>query len=259
MAGIHLQSASPLSSNSSQQSLIEDEEALQNSSETTFDPDKMAEVPIKLDAEAQLANAMESVLPNTPASRKVPRLVTSTRQGSIGAALPWKVDETGSPYTPISQGRKASFAPPPPKAGSYRPTAAGSPAPSSPYSSSPFTPLSASSANHLLDLSNPPNYTQNSRASFSDRSTTYYDQNSTPFYQNSVSSSLGSPMTPSRRGLGILDNDPNIYLRGEGDADEDTMWDTAAKWAKAAGKRLSAGEQQIWKMVSEVVTGEVDR
>lgn len=34
------------------------------------------------------------------------------------------------------------------------------------------------------------------------------------------------------------------------------MWDTAAKWAKAAGKRLSAGEQTIWKMVSAMGPGD---
>lgn len=66
-------------------------------------------------------------------------------------------------------------------------------------------------------------------------------------------------MTTIRRGRGILDNDPSLYLRSEADADEESVWDTATRWAKAAGKRVSQGEQQIWRMVSAVSSGEGDR
>ena len=124
-----------------------------------------------------------------------------------------------------------------------------------------------SQANSVSDLSNPPGYKQDHRTSFSDRGSGLDDtipsyDNASPFYANSSNypSTISSPVTPTRRGRGILDNDPSLYLRGEGEGNEDAgWWDAAAGWAKAAGKRLSQGEQQLWKMVSAVTNTEDDR
>ncbi|KAK5947160.1 hypothetical protein PMZ80_001307 [Knufia obscura] len=301
MAGLENHSASPSSSKSSQESLNKNMEALDvpsNSKATTSstsktDTDAMEDVPLMLDNESK--PELLSQAPSTPTASQQPTKPTprlDTRKSSIAAPLPWKIDETSSPYTPTSHTRKASYAPPP--RASYRGSidissvnGAGSPrsklpplsttatASSSPYApSSPYTntsnssPMSRTSSNNTNnpthDLSHPPGYTQQTHP-FTDRiptktltSPTY--TNHSPFYANAssstYSSSISSPLSPTqRRGRGILDNDPSIYLSGE-DGEEESVWDTAAKWAKAAGKRLSAGEQTIWKMVSAMGPGD---
>jgi len=255
---------------------------------STPEADMMEDVPLVLDNESApepLSQPINNPVVERRPSRTVPRL--DTRKSSITAPLPWKVDETSSPYTPTSHARNASFAPPP-RAG-YRgsidadlntnspmhklpplsTTATSGSGSSSPYThapSSPYTnsssPLSLTSTNsHTIDLSHPPGYSQHP-STFTDRepatstSTPSYTNHS-PFYSNSsYTSSIGfsTPLSPTRRGRGILDNDPSIYLSGE--EDDESMWDTAAKWAKAAGKRLSVGEQTLWKMVNAMGTGD---
>lgn len=291
MAGLDTHSDSPISSKSSQESLKKDKDTMGASSHpeaATPAPDAatMEDVPLVLDSESQTEQPSEP-FSNPVASQRprttIPRL--DTRKSAVAAPLPWKIDETSSPYTPTSHSRKPSFAPPPrasyknsvdvrsaaspqPKLSplSTTPTATAS---SSPYTpASPYThsqsssPYSNSGTNsHTIDLSHPPGYTQHSTP-FTDRVSTLDSPsytNHSPFYSNSsYSSSISSPLSPTARarGRGILDNDPSIYLSGEADGDEETMWDTAAKWAKAAGKRLSAGEQTIWKMVNAMGPGD---
>lgn len=307
MAGLNTHSASPLSSKSSQESLskTKDNEMTDPSTQaiataSTPEADMMEDVPLVLDNESApepLSQPINNPVVERRPSRTVPRL--DTRKSSITAPLPWKVDETSSPYTPTSHARNASFAPPP-RAG-YRgsidadlntnspmhklpplsTTATSGSGSSSPYThapSSPYTnsssPLSLTSTNsHTIDLSHPPGYSQHP-SPFTDRelpnlkstSTTLSSPNYTnlsPFYSNSsytssLNTSFSSPLSPTRsgRGRGILDNDPSIYLSGEEGDDDESMWDTAAKWAKAAGKRLSVGEQTLWKMVNAMGTGD---
>lgn len=174
-----------------------------------------------------------------------------------------------SPYASATHARKTSLVPPPPRKTSISSQGGNSSGPASNANSpttaaiqtvtrSPtsakvmparvcaYTPIVASPS-----LMSPINYTQNTNDAFgpANENPTYNDGNVIPFYTNSTySPSTRSPQTPSRRGRGILDNDPTIYLEGN-DSDEDSVWDTAARWAKAAGKKLSAGEQTIWKMV----------
>ncbi|KAK5094421.1 hypothetical protein LTR70_004142 [Exophiala xenobiotica] len=307
MVGLNTHSASPLSSKSSQVSLskTKDNEMTDPSTQaiataSTPEADMMEDVPLVLDDESApepLSQPFNNPVVERRPSRTVPRL--DTRKSSITAPLPWKVDETSSPYTPTSHARNASFAPPP-RAGyrgsidadlntdtntntnspmhklpplSTTATSGSGSGSSSPYThapSSPYTnsssPLSLTSTHsHTIDLSHPPGYSQHP-STFTDRepatstsstlSTPSYT-NHTPFYSNSsYTSSIGfsSPLSPMRRGRGILDNDPSIYLSGE--EDDESMWDTAAKWAKAAGKRLSVGEQTLWKMVNAMGTGD---
>lgn len=261
MAGINIHSASPVSANSSHESLTEikdfaspDAKSEQSTDIADANTTEMQELSL---------NEPESIGPKTPA-RSMPQLQLNTRKASTGYQLPWKVDETSSPHSSTSA-RKPSFVPPPPRSkasrmGSIIPAhlpalqTSGNSSPSNYSNNTPGSPYSVSSQPQT-DLSSPAGYTQ-SRASFSDRS--LYD-NRTPFYHNNYSSGFSSPMTPSRRGKGILDNDPDIYLRGEGDGEEETVWDTATKWAKAAGKRMSQTEQQLWKMVEAVTSAESDR
>lgn len=86
-----------------------------------------------------------------------------------------------------------------------------------------------------------------------------YNTNTSPFYANSYSGadysnslfsptfSFNAPSTPktpaSAARRGILDNDPSIYLRqdGENPDDDGSIWDTATKWARLAGNKLSLG------------------
>jgi len=195
--------------------------------------------------------------PPTP-TRTALRL--NTRTSMPGSSLPWQTDTTSSPFTPTSHSRKPSYAPPPRSNASnnYHPTNIDTSISTTsspmlpPYQfSSPSPSLSSSPYPPTPSLTNPPGYTQNTHPSFSAHS---------PFYFNAQSTHLTIPQTPTRRptGRGILDNDPTIYLTDDTNEDEDSYWDTAAKWAKAAGKRLSQGEQQLWKMVNAISTGEND-
>ncbi|KAL6251269.1 hypothetical protein RBB50_001477 [Rhinocladiella similis] len=81
------------------------------------------------------------------------------------------------------------------------------------------------------DLSHPPGYVQDSRASFDDK----------PVEDCQPYETRASPSPTSRRG--ILDGEPIFDNRG----DNDSILNTAMSWAKAAGKRLSKTEQEIWR------------
>lgn len=270
MTGIEIYSASPLSAASSDQlwSTENAKEAGESISRGTSVSPDTAETASGQDAQDQMPASVDaSARPFAPmSSRSVPRL--NTRASISDAPLPWKIDETSSPCTPISHGRKASYALPPPRVSyrssadnskanyTYSPPAANSFTYSPPHSTTSSIPTPGS---HTVDLSHPPGYTQDASSSFSDRAHGLSYDNSTPFYQNnhnSYSSRMSSPITPTRRGRGILDNDPNLYLRGEADTEDETYWDTAARWAKAAGKRMSQGEQQLWRIVSAATHGE---
>ena len=278
MADLSTYSASPLSSESSQESLSKNKEvdvtvetAEVKPATPTTNADMLEDVPLVPDNKSleELNQPLNNLAIERRPSRTVPRL--DIRKASNAAPLPWKIDETSSPYTPTSHTRKASYAPLrvsyggsidgsinklPPLSTTATSGSPYSYAPSSPYTNS-SRPLSTSSQE--IDLSHPPGYAQHP-STFLDRelampSSPSYTNHS-PFYSNSsYSSSISTPLTPTRRGRGILDNDPSIYLSGE-EADEDTYWDTAAKWAKFAGKRLSAGEQTIWKMVNLMGSGD---
>lgn len=260
MTGIDIHSASPLSADSLEQSsssavVKNADESISRS--TSVSPGNMDVVPTQTSAPER---------PFAPTSgRSVPRLNT---RGSISdAPLPWAVDETSSPFTPTQ--RKASFVPPPPRSG-YRSSIDSSnsickhdltqstASPAYNAYSSPYSTTESSPGSHVVDLSHPPGYTQTQALTIDSAQAPSYN-NSTPFYQNSYSSyasSMSTPVTPTRRGRGILDNDPSLYLHGEADTEDETYWDTATRWAKAAGKRMSQGEQQLWRMVSAVANGE---
>jgi len=85
------------------------------------------------------------------------------------------------------------------------------------------------------DLSHPPGYVQDSRASFDDK----------PIEECQPYENRASPSPTSRRG--ILDGEPVFDNRGD---DDSNILNTAMSWAKAAGKRLSRTEQEIWKHIN---------
>ncbi|KAJ9657557.1 hypothetical protein H2198_004203 [Neophaeococcomyces mojaviensis] len=269
MTNVPFHTAFPISASRSEEALADTKLTTSDSEEGSSDTVSPLEsssveaVPLMLEAPNSQAQPPASVTQQRKTPRRsVPRL--NTRASVSRSSLPWQTDKTSSPFTPTSHGRRLSFAPPPrSNADSYCPSISGNPELSQFQSamasnhgiyqfSSPCTPSPGS----VIDLSHPPGYSQDAEASFSDKPPY---ENHTPFYKNSYSSSFSSPQTPTRRGRGILDNDPAIYLGGEGDGEEDSVWDTAARWAKAAGKRLSESEQQIWKMVNAISTGENDR
>lgn len=87
------------------------------------------------------------------------------------------------------------------------------------------------------DLSHPPGYMQDSRASFDDKPVEFCQ----PLDRRASPSS-------SRRG-GILDGEPTFESSED---DESSVLNTAYAWAKAAGKTLSKTEEQLWKKVNGV-------
>ncbi|OAP60826.1 hypothetical protein AYL99_05828 [Fonsecaea erecta] len=89
------------------------------------------------------------------------------------------------------------------------------------------------------DLSHPPGYQQDHHSSFDDKPVESCQEND--------SRTTLSPLSYSRRG-GILDGEWNLGATN-GDPNG-TMVKTAMTWAKAAGKRLSETEKQIWKHIN---------
>ncbi|OAL36947.1 hypothetical protein AYO20_03716 [Fonsecaea nubica] len=90
------------------------------------------------------------------------------------------------------------------------------------------------------DLSHPPGYQQDHHSSFDDKPVESCQEND---YRATL-----SPLSYSKRG-GILDGEWGGY--GSEDSDSNgTVVKTAMLWARAAGKRLSATERQIWKHIN---------
>lgn len=250
----------------------------------------MEEVPLFIEADTRIPIAQSTpdkmTSPYTgPPRRSVPRIHTRHSSTATNIDLPWKIDTTSSPstskanYIPNSHAHNISIAPPP-RAGDVtasnnishvHPTVyTSSISTSSPSGYSPYAQTHKYPPRH--SLAHPPNYIQNTRASFynsyaspetlytSDTSPLYTSSNHSFPYNSSSSFSFASPTTPTRRGRGILDNDPSIYLGTNGGGggghdgrttidDDESMWDTATKWARAAGKRLSASEIGLWRLV----------
>lgn len=111
------------------------------------------------------------------------------------------------------------------------------------YSSPAYTlPLPQVPEHH--DLSHPPGYQQDHHRSFSDKPVESCQETD---YRATL-----SPLSASRRGAGILDLDWTFSSpNGSGSVDgSDTVVQTAMSWARAAGKRLSMTEKQIWKSIN---------
>jgi hypothetical protein len=100
--------------------------------------------------------------------------------------------------------------------------------------------LNATATSIKKDLSHPPGYVQDSRASFSER----VPEMVSPISQNQ---SGGHSRGRSRNGVGILDRGG-----GSGDIqDEDKgLWDTAVSWAKTVGEKVIEGEEEMWKRIN---------
>jgi hypothetical protein len=90
-------------------------------------------------------------------------------------------------------------------------------------------------ATYPQDLSNPPGYVQDSRSSFDDKPVEFCQP-------------IGHRHSPSSsyRG-GILDEKPNFERDDDYTAG---VLNTAITWAKAAGKKMSVTEEQIWKKIN---------
>lgn len=101
------------------------------------------------------------------------------------------------------------------------------------YTPNQAIPPAGVTSTHLHDLSHPPGYIQDSRASFDDK----------PIEECQAYENRPSPSSSTRKG-GILDGEP---IFGRVADNESSVVDTAISWAKAAGKRLSRTEEQIWK------------
>lgn len=173
------------------------------------------------------------------------------------------------PSPTYSEARRACI-PPPPKAGEIPKPAAfyasqyqGSPTPTYPHTLSLNTSLPplaphqtqgtlltptraqppgavtsiATSTIMTQDLSHPPGYVQDSRASFSER----LPELVSPISQNQSSHSRGRSMT------GILDG-------GGGDDDMENedkgLWGTAVSWAKTVSEKVIEGEEEVWKRIN---------
>ena len=171
-----------------------------------------------------------------------------------------------SPYppAPAQLDKRRPSAPLPPKAGEvpkpavyHAPQYEASPAPATTYASAapppplPYhqqqsnittsvraqPPASMTSTSH--DLSHPPGYLQDARASFEERPIEPYQ----PFANRS-----SHKRTPSRSGGGgVLDESPESQLsleEGKGILSE------AVSWAKTIGGKVIEGEEALWKRIN---------
>ncbi|EHY55735.1 hypothetical protein HRR83_007951 [Exophiala dermatitidis] len=103
------------------------------------------------------------------------------------------------------------------------------------YTPTRSIPPAGMTSNYPQDLSHPPGYMQDSRASFDDKPVEFCQP-----YENRASP------TSSNRG-GILDAEPTF---DRGSDNESGVLTTAIAWAKAAGKKLSKTEEQIWRQIN---------
>jgi hypothetical protein len=87
------------------------------------------------------------------------------------------------------------------------------------------------------DLSHPPGYVQDSRASFSER----------PPEPVSPMSQKQSGHSRARSRNGILDGGGG----GHDDVEKEDkgLWDTAVSWAKTVGEKVIEGEEEMWKRI----------
>ncbi|EXJ58629.1 hypothetical protein A1O7_06056 [Cladophialophora yegresii CBS 114405] len=93
------------------------------------------------------------------------------------------------------------------------------------------------------DLSHPPGYQQDHHSSFDDRPIESCQETD---YKATL-----SPLSATRRGAGILDLEWTFGGSPSGSANGDnTVVQTAMSWARAAGKRLSMTEKQIWNTIN---------
>ena len=112
--------------------------------------------------------------------------------------------------------------------------------PSYQYSSPNY---SFAQGHQVQDLSHPPGYQQDHHTSFSDKSVESCQETD---YRATL-----SPQSASRRGAGILGQDWTFGSpSAANDIGDNAVVKTALSWAKAAGKRLSMTEKQIWKTIN---------
>ena len=88
------------------------------------------------------------------------------------------------------------------------------------------------------DLSHPPGYVQDSRASFEERPIDPYQ----PFVNRT-----NHKRTPSRSNGGILDDSPENRHRTE---EEEGILGEAVSWAKKIGGKVIEGEEALWKRIN---------
>lgn len=152
---------------------------------------------------------------------------------------PPKAGETPKPasyYAPQYESRStaapsySSPAPPPPL-----PSHQQQPNLSTPTRAQP--PASLTSTPH--DLSHPPGYVQDSRASFEERPIAPYQ----PFANRSTHGDA-----PSRSGGGLLTNSPENQPQME--EEEKSLWGEAVSWVKTIGGKVAEGEEALWKRIN---------
>jgi hypothetical protein len=97
-------------------------------------------------------------------------------------------------------------------------------------------PASMTSTSH--DLSHPPGYLQDARASFEERPIEPYQ----PFANRS-----SHKRTPSRSGGGVLGESPESQLPPEGG---EGILSGAVSWAKTIGGKVIEGEEALWKRIN---------
>ncbi|KAK0711132.1 hypothetical protein B0H67DRAFT_275599 [Lasiosphaeris hirsuta] len=190
--------------------------------------------PILADTSAQTPTSTQ----NTPNYAPIPATPTRTQALNDGPPPP----QPGAvPHLPVA----TATLPPPPKAGEkYQPPKPtvqlpgvtyppqmSIPAPTAPYSQLGTATASAPSYSlpgHLPasagvggSLSHPPGYQQNPNASGLDR------------YQQDVQK---SSLAYDSRDEGVSD---------------DGVWNSARKWAQAAGEKLSAAEDEVWRRINK--------
>lgn len=71
-----------------------------------------------------------------------------------------------------------------------------------------------------------------------------------PGYQQNINASEFDSHQRAAHNAFVADN-PNKRLSFTGDGDDEGVWDTAKKWASAAGDSLAAAENEVWRRINK--------
>lgn len=188
----------------------------------------------------------DSPPPPQPGAVPVPFSSSSTRAYSPTPPQPVEIPTLPQSQTP-TRAPPLPMQSPNPYGTVYTPTRSMPPASITSISTSPrlgyTSPYTLPPVPEAQDLSHPPGYQQDHHSSFDDKPVESCQETD---YRATL-----SPLSATRKDAGILDLDWTFSSpNGTDNGGSDTVVQTAMSWARAAGKRLSSTEKQIWKAIN---------
>ncbi|KAI9902500.1 hypothetical protein N3K66_001852 [Trichothecium roseum] len=139
---------------------------------------------------------------------------------------------------PVAPGTKSPL-PPPPKTGEkLQPTQTSATMPMPPQMSypPPSSTYTGSTSSTAIASGPQPTFLQGSA-----------DYSHPPGYQQDTHASEFSSHQRAAHNASLSQDSGNVFSDGDGEG----VWDTAKKWASAAGGRLAAAENEVWKKINK--------